>query len=231
MAFRWRADDSPTLNAGLVALWFFRGSGPVLLRNPIFSWFSRGEVGPPVPTLDLRMQIAFDSPCATPRENLTLFRAKNEDADIPSCYKQRFSILVHCTPLNMCRLVLSHYNVPMYEIYIYGVPFGSKVNFSVTPKIIIVWHLYYFRCHTEINFWPKRYTIYIYTFRTMFSGSTWLFSQTSDSELLKYRSLSWTLQKTKVAKPFFQQINTENRIAIGHCIPFFMRYDSDFLQT
>ena len=36
MAFRWRADDGPTLNAGLVALGFFRGSGPVLLRNPIF---------------------------------------------------------------------------------------------------------------------------------------------------------------------------------------------------
>ena len=29
------ADDGPTLNAGLVAV-IFRGSGPVLLRNPIF---------------------------------------------------------------------------------------------------------------------------------------------------------------------------------------------------
>ena len=36
MAFRWRVDDGPTLNAGLVALGFFRGSGPLLLRNPIF---------------------------------------------------------------------------------------------------------------------------------------------------------------------------------------------------
>ena len=36
MAFCWRADDGPTLNAGLVALWFYRGSGSVLLRNPIF---------------------------------------------------------------------------------------------------------------------------------------------------------------------------------------------------
>ena len=36
MAFRWRAVDGPSLNAGLVALWFFRGSGPVLQRNPIF---------------------------------------------------------------------------------------------------------------------------------------------------------------------------------------------------
>ena len=30
-AFHWRADDGPTLNAGLVALYFFRGFGPVLL--------------------------------------------------------------------------------------------------------------------------------------------------------------------------------------------------------
>ena len=42
MAFRWRADDGPTLNAGLVALWFYRGSGPVLLRNPIFIFFQGG---------------------------------------------------------------------------------------------------------------------------------------------------------------------------------------------
>ena len=42
MAFRWQADDRPTLNAGLAALWFFRGSGPVLLRNPIFLWFFFG---------------------------------------------------------------------------------------------------------------------------------------------------------------------------------------------
>ena len=36
VAFRWRVDDGPTLNAGLVALLFVRGSGPVLLGNPIF---------------------------------------------------------------------------------------------------------------------------------------------------------------------------------------------------
>ena len=58
MAFRWRDDDGPTLNAGLAALWFFRGSGPVLLRNPIFLWFFRGEVRtpcPPPPPLDPHM--------------------------------------------------------------------------------------------------------------------------------------------------------------------------------
>ena len=43
---KWRADDGPTLNAGLVALWFLRGSVPVLLRNPIFLWFSGGGGGP-----------------------------------------------------------------------------------------------------------------------------------------------------------------------------------------
>ena len=30
----WQANNGPTLNAGLVALRFFRGSAPVLLRNP-----------------------------------------------------------------------------------------------------------------------------------------------------------------------------------------------------
>ena len=57
MAFRWRADGVPTLNAGLVTLWFYRGSGPVLIRNPIFCDFSggEGESGPPVPALDPHM--------------------------------------------------------------------------------------------------------------------------------------------------------------------------------
>ena len=60
----WRADDGPALNAGLVALWFFRGSGPILQkkiyifcvffsgdpdqyckRNPIFLWFFMGMGG------------------------------------------------------------------------------------------------------------------------------------------------------------------------------------------
>ena len=35
MAFRWRAEDGRTRNAGLVGV-IFRGSGLVLLRNPIF---------------------------------------------------------------------------------------------------------------------------------------------------------------------------------------------------
>ena len=45
MAFCWQADDGPTLNAGLIALWFFRGSGPVLQGNRIFLWFFRGGGG------------------------------------------------------------------------------------------------------------------------------------------------------------------------------------------
>ena len=41
MAFHWRAYNGPKLNAGLVALWFFRGSGPVFLRkNLYFCYFS-----------------------------------------------------------------------------------------------------------------------------------------------------------------------------------------------
>ena len=52
MVFRWRADDGPTLNTGLVAWRFFRGSGPVLVSNPIFLWFFRGggsDSLPPTP--------------------------------------------------------------------------------------------------------------------------------------------------------------------------------------
>ena len=33
MAFRWHADDGPTFTAGLVALPFFSGSGPILLEK------------------------------------------------------------------------------------------------------------------------------------------------------------------------------------------------------
>ena len=45
MAFRWRADDDPTLNAGSVVSENFRGSGPVLLRNSMFCDFSVGGGG------------------------------------------------------------------------------------------------------------------------------------------------------------------------------------------
>ena len=38
------ADGAPILNAGFVALWFYRGSGSVLLRNPIFCDFQGGGV-------------------------------------------------------------------------------------------------------------------------------------------------------------------------------------------
>ena len=44
MAYRWRADDGPTLIAGLVVC-DFTGSGPVLLRNPIFVIFRWGGGG------------------------------------------------------------------------------------------------------------------------------------------------------------------------------------------
>ena len=49
MVFRWRADVSPTLIAGLVALRFFGGSGPILQRNPIFFVIFQGEEGGPDP--------------------------------------------------------------------------------------------------------------------------------------------------------------------------------------
>ena len=55
MAYRWRAVDGLTLNAGLAGLWFFRGSWPVLLWKLIFCDFSGRGSRPPVPPLDPRM--------------------------------------------------------------------------------------------------------------------------------------------------------------------------------
>ena len=55
IAFCRRAEAAPTLNAGLVAMSFSRGSGPVLLKNPIFFLIFQmvwGGSGPPVPRLD-----------------------------------------------------------------------------------------------------------------------------------------------------------------------------------
>ena len=46
MAFRWRADDDPPLNACLVVFENFRGSGPLLLRNSMFLSFFRRDGGP-----------------------------------------------------------------------------------------------------------------------------------------------------------------------------------------
>ena len=46
--------DGPALNAGLVALWFFRGSVPIKLRNRIFLWFFKGGDQTPCPPLWIR---------------------------------------------------------------------------------------------------------------------------------------------------------------------------------
>ena len=60
MAFRWRTGGGPTLNACLQSLRFYRGSGPILLRNPIFFLFFRGggpDPLPPPPPLDPHMKL------------------------------------------------------------------------------------------------------------------------------------------------------------------------------
>ena len=57
MAFHWRVDDGLTLTSGL-------GSGPVLLRNPIFyDLQGGGGVRTPVPPLDPRMLSTMLSTC------------------------------------------------------------------------------------------------------------------------------------------------------------------------
>ena len=45
MTFRWRADDGPTLNAGLVALYIFRGSTSIA-KKPYFVIFQGGSPEP-----------------------------------------------------------------------------------------------------------------------------------------------------------------------------------------
>ena len=50
----WRADNGPTLNAGLVALWFCRRSGPVLLRNSNFFVIFQGGGADPLSPLSIR---------------------------------------------------------------------------------------------------------------------------------------------------------------------------------
>ena len=56
MAFRWRADAGPTLNAGLVALWFFQGILTSIAKNPYILWFFKGGPDPLSPSLDPRLQ-------------------------------------------------------------------------------------------------------------------------------------------------------------------------------
>ena len=50
MVFHLRADNSPTLNAALVALWFSRGSRPVLLKNVYYCDFPSGVLTTSPPT-------------------------------------------------------------------------------------------------------------------------------------------------------------------------------------
>ena len=49
MAFRWRADDGPAFNAGLVTLLIFQGIRTNIAKKPyIFVIFQGGGSGPPV---------------------------------------------------------------------------------------------------------------------------------------------------------------------------------------
>ena len=117
MAFRWRADVGPTLNASLVALWFFRGSGPVLLRNPIFLWFSRGGggggSGPPVPpplwirtwiSLRIRNPISISFP---PKETLEPWLHYRAPIKAQSDQSLRWAHIFSCFPAHSSRWLIS----------------------------------------------------------------------------------------------------------------------------
>ena len=57
MAFRWRADDGPTLNAGLVAA-IFQGIRTCIAREPYIFVIFRG-VRTPSPPLWIRTRLSY----------------------------------------------------------------------------------------------------------------------------------------------------------------------------
>ena len=52
MVFCWRVDNGLSLNASLVAFEIFKGSGTILLGNPIFCDFGGGGGGGQDPLLE-----------------------------------------------------------------------------------------------------------------------------------------------------------------------------------
>ena len=58
MAFRWHADDGPTLNAGLVAV-IFQGIRTFIARKPNIFVIFQGGPDPLSPPLDLHMIKGF----------------------------------------------------------------------------------------------------------------------------------------------------------------------------
>ena len=74
MAFRWRADDGPTLNAGLAAFVIFQGIRTSIAKKPYVCYFSGGRDPLPPPPLDPHMQIiiilaSFKLACAPIEKN------------------------------------------------------------------------------------------------------------------------------------------------------------------
>ena len=90
MVFHWQADGGPTLNAVLVALSFFRGSGPVLLRNLINCDFSGGGVQTPCPSpLDQGMCIQFNILFAS---NTVVVKTVDSDSATTRNWKMNISL-------------------------------------------------------------------------------------------------------------------------------------------
>ena len=61
MAFRWRDDGGLLLIADLVALWFYMGSRPLLLRDPIICFQGGGGLDPLSSPLDPHMDFTIVS--------------------------------------------------------------------------------------------------------------------------------------------------------------------------
>ena len=154
MAFRWRADHGLSLNAGLVALWFFRGSEPVLLGNHIFLWFSGGGGGGVRTHLD---------PCMTNVQQVCMWKCRTKwETDwnymftcinFNTLYFQVFnnfqnsgSIGLINHDMNLLHSCLSCRIVSLISLYIFIADIINIVLILVTP-LSINFKLQLQRCH------------------------------------------------------------------------------------
>ena len=85
---KWRFAGGPIMAQHWMLAWFFRGSGPLLLRNPIFLWFLWGGGGPLDPPMKRYLPVTV--PPLRIATILTMFDRKfSLDMEIAQTLRQR----------------------------------------------------------------------------------------------------------------------------------------------
>ena len=72
LAFRLRTADDPALNADLIALSFFRGSGPRIAKKPYIFVIFQGESGPLSPSGSAHVYMSDETSLSVPETLHTL---------------------------------------------------------------------------------------------------------------------------------------------------------------